>query len=105
MIPGLNNTMAVFTPDSDGAYTVEAQTDVVCRLNHISRNPANLGGEREAIGDDRLLMWSQVYVMPDDAQIEIDGQRWNVREGSCDEITGADFSTIVYRRCQVMKVL
>ena len=100
---GLNKTAIVYTPHATtGAYTVAAKTGLRCRLAYIEQGGSRIGGEREAIGSKRRLLWAEAYTMPDDAQVLIDSQRWNVKEGTCGELTGIDGSTVIYRRCEVV---
>lgn len=103
---GLNKTATVYTPHvTTGAYTVTAQSGLTCRLAYIEQGGSGIGGERENIGSKRRLLWDAAYTMPDNAQVEVDGQRWNVREGTFGELTGPDGSTVIYRRCEVVIAL
>ena len=102
---GLDQTADVYTPNgTDGDFTVLAKSGLVCRLATIQVGPASVGGERESVGLNRRLLWAEAYTMPDDAQIEVDGQRWNVLVGTFAPLRGVD-SAVVYRRCAVSKVV
>lgn len=102
---GLNKTMTVYTPNgTDGAFDVVGTSGVACRLAFIQHTAGDVGGEREKIGENRRLLWEAAYAMPDDAQVAIDGYRWNVLAGTFGEITGP-MGTVLYRRCEVTKVV
>lgn len=79
-----------------------ANSALTCRMAYIEQGGSSIGGERGDIGSKRRLLWDAGYIMPDDAQVLIDGQRWNVREGTFGELTGPDNSTVIYRRCEVV---
>lgn len=103
---GLNKTAVVYTPSvSTGEYTVVANASLPCRLAFVEQGGSSVGGERGDIGSKRRLLWEETYAMPDNAQVEIDGQRWSVREGTYGAITGPDGATVVYRRCEVVIAL
>lgn len=103
---GLNKTAVVYTPHlSTGEYTVVAQASLPCRLAVVEQGGTAVGGERSEIGSKRRLLWKAAFAMPDNAQVLIDGQRWNVREGTYSPITGPDGVTVVYRRCEVVIAL
>ncbi len=102
---GLIHTATVYTPSAaTGEYTVVAQSNLACRLAYIQQAAANLDNERAAIGENRRLLWETAYIMPDDAQVEIGGERWNVRAGTYGAPTGPD-GNVIYRRCEVTKVI
>jgi len=101
---GLNATATVYTPNgTTGTYTVLATSGLACRLA-VKPAPTDGAVERAEGTPRRLLLWDDAYSMPNDAQVEIDGQRWNVVAGTFDALTGLD-SVVVYRRCEVVKVL
>jgi hypothetical protein len=100
---GLNATATVYTPHaSTGAYTVTAKSGLPCRLAYVEQGGSGIGGEREAIGSKRRLLWREAYTMPDNAQVDVSGQRWNVKEGTYGELTGPDGTSVIYRRCEVV---
>ncbi len=102
---GLDQTADIYTPNgTTGAYTVLAKSGLVCRLAYIQQGATTIGGEREDIGQRRRLLWSEAYTMPETAQIEVDGERWNVLAGSLGSLRGP-FGDVVYRRCEVVRAL
>lgn len=105
LIFGLDQTATVYTPNAtNGGYDVVASSNLACRLCHIQQGAAGVGGEREAIGTNRRLLWDKEYAMPDEAQVLVDGERWNVRAGTFAAVRGPD-SRVVYRRCEVTKAI
>ena len=105
MMFGLIDSANVYTPNAtDGDFTMLAQSGLACRLAVARRGPEDVGGEREDIGARRRLLWEAAYTMPDEAQVEVGGVRWNVLAGTFSDIRGPDGS-VVYRRCEVTKVV
>lgn len=101
---GLNESATVYTPNgTTGEYTVVAKANLAVRLA-VKPAPAGGAAERAEGTPRRLLLWDEAYAMPDNAQVDVGGQRWNVIAGSVDALAGLD-SAVVYRRCEVMKVL
>ena len=102
---GLDQAADVYTPNAtDGAFTTVAKSGLVCRLAYIQPGAADVGQERENIGSRRRLLWAENYTMPDTAQVLVDGERWNVRQGTAGGLRGPD-SSVVYRRCEVERAL
>ena len=105
MIIGLIHTAAVYTPNTTtGEYSVLAKSNLPCRLTYTQSGAAATGNEHANIGENRRLLWSDEYEMPDDAQVEVDSVRWNVRPGTYGAPAGP-YSDIAYRRCELTKVL
>lgn len=100
---GFIDSAAVYTPaGSDGDYTVLAQTLVSARLV-ITPVTAPAGtGRAELLAAPRLL-WTDAYVMPSPAQIEVAGVRYNVKPGTYDALRGPS-GAVLYRRCDVSAV-
>lgn len=101
---GLDQTANVYTPGSNGDFTVLAKSGLACRLSYIQQGGSDIGGEREDIGSRRRLLWHEAYTMPDTAQVLVDGERWNVLAGTFGAPRGPD-SQVVYRRCEVVRAL
>ncbi len=102
MLLGLDQTATVYTPDSDGAWTMQAQANLACRLVHSSLPVASTGDYREEGTGQHILLWEPSYVMPEDAQLSIGSERWNVVEGSQRALRGP-LGNVVYRRCLVVR--
>lgn len=105
---GLNATVAVYTPnDTDGDYTVVDRAALTCRMA-VKPAPMATGGasgDRVELADRRLLMWEVDYAMPDTARVlDAAGVYWNVIPGTYTALGGLD-ATVIYRRCEVEKVL
>lgn len=102
---GLNAGVVVYTPNgTDGNYTVLAHT-LTCRL--AIKPPATVepGGERVEQIERRVLLWDEAYEMPIRARVKDDnGVYWEVVPGSYAPMTGLG-SEVVYRRCEVVKVV
>jgi hypothetical protein len=101
---GLNVLANVYTPGANGDFTVLAKANLLCRLAYIQQGGSDIGGQREDIGSRRRLLWAEVYTMPETAQVEVSGERWNVLAGTVGAMTGPDGS-VVYRRCEVVRAL
>ena len=52
----------------------------------------------------RRLLWQEDYTMPETAQVEVDGKRWNVLAGTFGKLRGPS-GAVVYRRCEVVSAL
>lgn len=103
---GLNKTATVYTPHATtGAYTVLAKSGMDCRLaiRGERSSGATAAEERAELVARRRLLWDEDYTMPEDAQVEIDGERWNIQKGTVDKLTGLD-DVVIYRRCDLVKV-
>ena len=105
MIFGLDQTAKVYVPNStDGDFTTLAKATLPCRLAYIQQGPNSVGGEREDIGQRRRLLWTEEYEMPETAQVEVAGERWNVLAGSLGSLRGLS-GAVIYRRCEVVRAL
>jgi hypothetical protein len=101
---GLDQTCTVYTPSvSTGEYTVVATSGLSCRLALIGTT-GDMGPSRTEIPGARRLMWGPDYLMPETAQVEIDGERWNIQAGTL--AAPRDLSgSVVYRRAEVTKAV
>lgn len=68
----------VYTVNTRGAYTVLAQAALPVRLAVLSLHGTTSLPERAEMAALRRLSWGPGYTMPDHAQVEIGGERWNV---------------------------
>ena len=103
---GLFQTATVYTPHATtGAYSVTAQSNLACRLVQPGAGGGNVAPPDDVRAEEvqgRRLLWAAAYVMPDDAQVEIDSERYNVRAGTYTAVTGPS-GNVVYRRCDVVE--
>jgi hypothetical protein len=65
---------------TSGMYSVVDTSDLQCRLAKI--DVTNAGTAREELLAARRLIWDADYAMPNDAVIDVNGQRWNVVTGT-----------------------
>jgi len=112
--PGFDQVATVYgRAGGTGAYSVVLQSNLACRLAHLNRQPASTGQERRELAGIRLLMWDPAYVMPEHAQIAVDGvttddgvtqARWNISAGTLATLRGPDGSAM-YRRADVVRAI
>ncbi len=99
---GLIDTGIVYTPDpATGAYTVVARTGLACRLVQQGMS-TDMGPARAEKAPGPKLLWDASYVMPESAQLEISGVRWNVEPGTLYAPRLPD-GTVYYRAAQVVR--
>src|SRR5688572_16763891 len=99
---GLDQTAKVYTADpEDGEYTVLAKSGLACRLVRMTGTVAP-AAERPELAGQRTLLWLPEYQMPDTAQVEIDGRRWNIQAGTIDYPRGP-VSQKMYGRAGVVE--
>jgi len=100
---GLNQTATVYTPNgTTGAYTVVAQAALPVRL--VVPGAGRMNPERDEAAPVSRLLWGSGYTMPETAQIDVGGVRWNVKAGTVTPVRWID-ATIVYHRCDVERAL
>ena len=101
---GLVDLADIYIPDEiSGDFTILARGLLPCRLAYSitgSNTAIDAGDERERISSRRRLLWQDDYIMPDSAQVEVDGRRWNVLEGTFSSLRAPN-KMIVYYRCDV----
>ena len=102
---GLNDTAVVYTANSDGDFTVVGRAALVCRLTNKSgrMGDGDGGNERGEDSQNRRLIWEADYAMPDNAQIQVGGVRWNVIAETYAAMRGMG-TAVMYRRCDVIEV-
>lgn len=99
---GLIDSATVYTAAADtGAFTVEAKTSLACRLVQLPVTGATID-ERAELAKRRILLWDAGYVMPDNAQLLVSGERWNVVQGTATAPRGP-YGTVAYRRAEVVR--
>lgn len=101
---GLDQTCTVYTPNgTTGAYDVVAVSGMACRLALASVS-GDMGPSRAEADGTRRLLWGPDYTMPETAQVEVDGERWNIQAGTLAaprDLSGA----AVYRRAEVTRAI
>lgn len=102
--PGFDQLADVYTPDpTTGAYTVTATSALACRLALLSPS-GDMGPSRSEAAGTRRLLWGADYVMPETAQVEVDGERWNIQAGTL--AAPRDLSgSVAYRRAEVTRAV
>lgn len=99
---GLDQTATVFGPDpTTGAYTLVERDGLRCRLALVNVG-AEPGEERPMVDATRRLLWAADFAMPETAQVEIDGERWNARPGTFAAVRGPA-GTVLYRRAEMVR--
>ena len=98
---GLDQTASVYTPGSDGDFTVLNTNALACRLAHFTTGATSPADERADVSPPRRLLWGADYTMPDVAQVEVEGRRWNIEPHTVEAIRGLGGST-EYQRATVV---
>lgn len=106
MIAGLLDQLGtVYTADpTTGAFTVQAQASLACRVVHLATSGAATGEERAELAKRRVLMWDASYVMPANAQVLVGGERFNILEGT-DSAPRGPSGAVVYRRAEAVRAV
>lgn len=94
--------LATVYDDADD-YSTVVQSNLACRLVHLTTATATAAGDRAELMSIRDLLWDPAYVMPEGAQVDIGGVRWQTVRGTF----GAPRrrGVVAYRRCQVERVV
>lgn len=101
---GLDQVAVVYTVTAaTGLYTTVATTGLRCRLAHIDNRPAATAPDRAELAAIRNMLWEPSYVMPEQAQVEVAGIRWNPVPGTFGAFRGPS-GAVVYRRCDLVRV-
>lgn len=101
-VPLFDTTMDVYAPNlTDGAYTVQTASGVRCRLIEFGSGMTRSREERASMIGYMLLVYDPAAtVLPDDAQVEMRGDRWNVVAGSDTDFRGPT-GKVAYHSCDV----
>lgn len=94
----LNATASVYASSDD--FTAAVKTGLKVRLAHLSTAGAPTAADRAELAALRRLYWAEAYAMPEGAQVEVEGRRWNTIRGTfaaVDAFSNAD----VLRCCDV----
>ena len=101
---GLDMVGDVYTETpATGAYTTVERSGLRCRLAHVNQQPAATGADRAELAAIRNLLWEPGYEMPETAQVDVAGVRWNVVPGTFGAYRGPT-GAVVYRRCDLVRV-
>jgi hypothetical protein len=101
-ILGLNATAAVYGRDAvTSRFTTVLRTGLRCRLAHVPRG-GQTGPDRAELAALRVLLWEPGYVMPETAQIEVDGVRWQPVAGTFGALKGP-IGAVTYRQADVRR--
>lgn len=101
-VPGfLNKTADVYADVDD--FVAPVRAGLPCRLGNVDANGAASGNERARLLALRRLMWPASYVMPEGAQVAVDGDRWNTVRGTFAAPDGVRTAN-VYRSCDIARV-
>lgn len=99
----LKQTATVYGEDATTKlYTVVLKSNLRCTLLTVS------GGqnaqERSELNQIRRLFWDATYPMPNYAQLEIDGKRYNPQRESIAEYKGNIGNVVMVYACDVVEV-
>ena len=104
-----NQTATVYTADpsklgAGGRFTIVANETLPCRLVALSQRyvMAPMAPQRVEEARRRDMYWAQDYVMPNNSQLLIGTERWNVENGTTVEEYWTDGSTFL-RHCEVVR--
>jgi hypothetical protein len=73
-------TADVYVRGAGGQYTSLVKSGLRCSLTMLNIQNATSMQDRAELATLRQLKWDYSYTMPDNAQIEIGGRRWNPRK-------------------------
>jgi hypothetical protein len=78
------------------------RTGLRCRLAHVQIQPARTAPDRAELAAMRTLIWEPGYVLPETAQVEVEGIRWNPVAGTFGAMRGPT-GAVAYRRADVRR--
>ncbi|HXI15485.1 MAG TPA: hypothetical protein VNM48_03865 [Chloroflexota bacterium] len=84
-----------------GNFDVVLLSNLPCRLMQVSRQPAATSSDRAEFAALRELRWGPDYVMPETAQVAVDGVLWNVVAGTVGAFPAS--GPLLYRQCDLRK--
>lgn len=97
-----DKTAVVYGPSDD--FQAPVKTGLACSLHHISEVGAATGVDRAELLARRRLLWDPTYAMPEEAQVEVDGERWQLpRGGGIALVYHRNTDTPAYGRAEVMR--
>ena len=98
-----SHLMDVYTVGAGGDYSVKAASKQACRLSVISTRNAQSAPERAELAALRRLTWGPTYAMPDHAQVEIGGIRWNVAQDTIAAVTWPLTGDVVHYSADIVR--
>lgn len=99
---GLNATATVYgRTTATGTFTTVLKSGLRCRLAHIPRGDQT-APDRAELAALRVLLWEPAYVLPETAQIEVDGVRWQPVAGTFGALKGPS-GAVTYRQADVRR--
>lgn len=101
---GLVDRAIVFVVSGDGTTQSRLHSNVRCRLVNSSSSLEAGGNPRAEMADWSKLLWEPGVEIPDDAQIEIKGIRYNMTAEGVETIrTGSGQPYL--KRCRVVRAI
>jgi len=99
---GLNTYADVYiVNDVNGEYDILTHPQLPCRLAHIGVTGAAI--DRAQLLSTRMLIWDVGYSIPDDAQVDVEGNRWQTVRGTFSTLKGPN-NVPTYKRVDVVRV-
>lgn len=94
----------VATVYGEGVSTFDQvlKTDLACRLSHVNAERAGTLADRAELLATRRLLWGPEYVMPEGAQVDVDGIRWQIVAGTYAAMRGPN-GQVVYRAADAVR--
>ena len=99
---GLDQLATILTTGAGGAFTVSVKSNLACRLCHLAAAPGATSQERDELAARRMLLFDPAYSMPDFAQVDIGGEKWNIVQGTAIAPRGPS-GAIAFRRVDVTR--
>jgi hypothetical protein len=103
----LTQTCTVYGRDATtGQFTVSLRTALPCRLLHLNLQAAPTGAGRADLASRRSFCWDPSYTfpaLPTQAQIEVDGLRWNLVNTNAIETMRWVDGTACYKRADCVR--
>lgn len=102
MATGLRDRATVYIPNGgNGVYDVVVKENLRCKIKHISGGDTLM--DRAELAAIRRLVWDFDYLMPEDCEVLIRGQRWNPQPNTMGSFRGTN-GIGDYRACDVVEV-
>lgn len=92
----------IFLAGATGKTDALVKSSLRCRLTNPTSGINAGDGERAEYADTRRMLWEPGYIMPEDCQVEVSGVRYNVVDGTKDELYGPN-GAVAYRRCRLIE--